>query len=472
MANIVLPYNWKPRPYQKDVWDYLANGGKRAVMCWHRRSGKDELGLHHMACASQERVATYWYCLPKYAQARKAIWEAINPHTGIRRINEAFPLAMRKTTRENEMSITFLNGSTFQVVGSDDPDSLVGSPPAGIIFSEYALSNPSAWAYLMPIFEENDGWAIFNSTPRGKNHFKKISDMASKSKDWFFDKKTADETKIFSKEQLQRILEELQDEHGEDFGHSIWLQEYFVSFEAAILGSIYGEFLAKVERSGRFLEFEVDKDIPVNTAWDLGMSDATAIWFYQVVGDEIRIIDYYESNFKEVPEYAQVVKNKAKEGGYKYATHWLPHDAKAKRLGMGGKSIMQQLQDEKIGRTVIVGVQKLQDQIAAGRKTLSKCWFLKGNEQVEKGLEYLKSYRYEYDEKKKIFRTTPEHDYTSHCASAFMTMAMSWRNPKTQEATQSFEQKLMTGALAEMTFGKIKQQHLSRMKSKRSDIYH
>jgi hypothetical protein len=251
---------------------------------------------------------------------------------------------------------------------------------------------------------------------------------------------------------------------------AMWMQEYYVSFDAAIMGSIYGEFITKIERKGQVLDFEIDKDTPVNTAWDLGRTDATAIWFYQILAGEIRVIDYYEASLKEIPEYAQVIRQKAKEGGYKYATHWLPHDAKPKRLGMGGKSIMQQLQDEKIGRTVIIPRQSIQDGIQASRATLPKCYFHKTN--TETGLEHLKNYHYEYNDEKKIFTDQPFHDNTSHGADAFRYLAMSWRNPRTQEATQSFEQQLMTGSLAQMTFGKLKQQHLKSMKSKRNEFYH
>ncbi len=470
MADIVLPNNWKPRPYQEDLWKALSSGSKRSVARWHRRAGKDDVFLHHTACSSQERVGNYWYCLPQYSQARKAMWDAVNPNTGKRRIFDAFPREIIKSVRENEMNIQFHNGSTFQLVGSDNPDSLVGSPPVGITFSEYSLSNPSTWAYLMPILEENDGWAGFNGTPRGKNHFKKLCELAERSDDWFYDVKKANETSVFSEKQLQNILLELQDQYGEEFGMSMWEQEYFVSFDAALMGSIFGEFISRIERKGHILDFEVDAEFPVNTAWDLGRTDATAIWFYQIIAGEIRIIDYYEDNLKEIPEYAQVLRTKAKEGGYNYATHWLPHDAKPKRLGMGGKSIMQQLQDEHVGRMQIVPSQSLQDQIQAGRATMAKCFFNK--QTTEDGLENLKSYHYKYDEQRKMFTTTPVHDYTSHGSSAFMTMAMSWRNPKVKEATQSFEKKLMTGALAQMTFGKIKENHLRARKSQRNRIYH
>lgn len=167
---IKLPNNWQPRNYQRPAWDYLESGGLHAELTWHRRSGKDEICMHRTACAAFERKANYWHMLPEYGQARKAIWDAVNPHTGIRRIDEAFPQELRKATRNHEMSIEFLNGSTWQLVGSDNYNSLVGSTPAGIVYSEWALSDPQVRAYLRPIIAENKGWQIFITTPRGRNH--------------------------------------------------------------------------------------------------------------------------------------------------------------------------------------------------------------------------------------------------------------------------------------------------------------
>jgi hypothetical protein len=169
-VEIDLPANWRPRPYQLALWGYLENGGLRADVAAHRRWGKDDVALNWAAVASQQRIGTYWHLLPEASQARKAIWEAINPHTGKRRIDEAFPKAMRETTLNNEMFIRFKNGSSWQVIGSDNYDSLVGAPPVGITFSEWALARPEAWTYLRPILAENGGWALFIWTPRGRNH--------------------------------------------------------------------------------------------------------------------------------------------------------------------------------------------------------------------------------------------------------------------------------------------------------------
>ncbi len=169
MPEILLPYNWQPRDYQMPLWKYLEGGGKRAINIWHRRAGKDDVCLHWAAVSAFERPATYWHMLPEYSQGRKAIWAAVNPHTGKRRIDEAFPRALRETTNENEMFIRFKNGATWQVVGSDRYDSAVGSPPAGVTFSEWALANPAAYAYLAPILLENNGCGIIDTIERHRS---------------------------------------------------------------------------------------------------------------------------------------------------------------------------------------------------------------------------------------------------------------------------------------------------------------
>jgi phage terminase large subunit len=147
MPTIRLPHNWNPRPYQLPSWRAWEKGCKREILIWHRRAGKDDVQLNKTAVAAHERIGNYWHCLPMYEQAKKAIWEAVNPNTGKRRIDEAFPLEIRKRTDNSSMVIEFKSGSIWRVVGSDNPNSLVGAPPIAITFSEWALSNPSAWAY-------------------------------------------------------------------------------------------------------------------------------------------------------------------------------------------------------------------------------------------------------------------------------------------------------------------------------------
>lgn len=468
--DITLPNNWKPRRYQLALWEALGKF-KRVCVRWHRRSGKDDVMLHDNACKAFERVGNYWYMLPEYSQCRKAIWDAINPHTGIKRVDEAFPQTIRKNTLNQEMKIEFVNGSTWQLMGSDNFDSLVGSPPVGLTFSEYALSNPSSWGFLRPILLENGGWAAFNSTPRGKNHFKNLCDLAQRSPDWFYQELTVDDTGIFTREQLDNELMELQSEHGDVYGMALYLQEYYVSFDAAIPGAIWGESCTKVELDGRLGDFPHIPGIKVHTSWDIGRSDMTAVWFYQMVNGRIRVVDYFEDNFREIPDLCAVLEGK-KESGYEYGVNWLPHDAKPLKLGMGGKTILQQFLGESvrcgIGDFTIAPNIGREDGIQAARATFPLCDFNKDT--TEDGFEHLKNYKRAYDEVKKTFSNVPVHDIHSHSSDSFRYLSLTWRQSKAAYPEMTFAERIMQGNVVGINFGQLKQQHFNQKRRERMDL--
>lgn len=462
--NISLPYNWSPRVYQVPLWNFLVTGGKRAAVSWPRRHGKDDVLLHFNALSAFKRIGNYWYMLPKYDQCRKAVWDAINPHTGKKRIDEAFPVEIRKKTLTQEMKIEFHNGSTWQLMGSDNYDTLVGSPPIGLSYSEYAISNPNSWGYLRPILLENGGWSVFNSTPRGKNHFYKMIQMAKGDKSWFSQVLTNNETKLFTNEQLLSELKELQAEHGETFGKALWLQEYFCSFEAAVPGSIWGEQIAKIEQAGHIREVPLEDDYPVHTAWDLGRDDFTCVWFFQIVADEIRILNYYQCQFKEIPDICDDIKKIAETEGYTYGTHWMPHDAFPIRLGMGGKSMMQQFMDEKIGRIGKVPSLGKDSGIRAGGVTLNRSYF---DLKCLEALEMLKGYHRKYDEIKKKFSDEPVHDENSHPADAWRYLSLTWKIARAQEPEISQLTRFHKGNVVNATFGQMKEAHFRKMRQAR-----
>lgn len=466
---IRLPHLWTPREYQRPLWTYLSKGGKRAVAKWHRRAGKDDVFLHHTAVAAHERVGNYWYLLPEYSQARKSMWDSVNPHSGKRRIDEAFPKEIRKRYSEQEMMVGFHNGSTFQLVGSDNFNSLVGSPPIGLVFSEYALSNPAAWAYLMPILEENGGWAGFNGTPRGNNHYKALCRLAQTENGWFYDERNADQTSVFTEEQLASILRQLQATHGDDYGKALFLQEYYGSFDAAIPGSVWGDCLDKAQVAGRIGRVKVDPAVLVHTAWDLGRTDATAIWFYQHVGAEIHVVGYHESALKDIPYYANFLREKKKEWGIQYGTHWLPHDARARTLAAGGKSIQQQMIDEDVGRIVIAKRLDHVDGIQGARATFPYCWF--DADACEYGIEVLRNYHYEWDEEKRVFTSMPAHDWASHGASAFRTLSLSWKRPKQASPGAPIQDRATNSYAGDITFGALKTRHLDKMRRARDELH-
>lgn len=450
-----IPHNWRPREYQLPLWRYMQNGGKRAFAVWHRRSGKDELGLHRTAVAALSRPATYWYMLPEAAQARKAIWNAINPHTGKRRIDEAFPPEIRAGINEQEMFLKIVGGSTLQIVGSDNFNSLVGSPPAGVTFSEYALSNPLAWGYLRPILLENDGWAMFNTTPRGRNHAATLFDSIKDDNNWFAEKLTVDDTGIFTPEQLERELKELIAEHGDSVGKALFKQEYYCSFDAAIMGAIYGEWIENAESEGRVINGLYDADLPVYTSWDLGYGDATAVWFYQLVNGEVHFIDYWEDTGKDAqqccevlygrkinvtalnPETSAVTKWEFGEPNehrhrskYRYHIHHQPHDAAYKLQQARGRSFAQQCYEFGV-KTVIIQATNQETAIQATRKLFPQYYF--DGERCKEGINVLRNYQFEYDSNNQVFRKLPKHDWASHGSKALEIVGRSNINTVKEE---------------------------------------
>lgn len=408
---IQVPHRWRPRPYQMPAWAAMERGRRRLAIVAHRRWGKDEIALHRTMVAAIERVGNYWHCLPEYSQGRKAIWTAVNPHTGRRRIDEAFPVELRKRTLEQEMFIEFVNGSTWQVIGSDTFDRLVGATPAGIVFSEFALANPAAWDYFRPMVTENDGWVIFISTVRGRNHFWKLAEMAKADPSWFYVNQTANDTDVFSREQLASERSELVALYGEEEGEARYRQEYLNDPAAALPGSYYGKYISALEERGAVRSVPWDVAYPVTTGWDLGIGDSTAIWWAQQVGRELRVIDYYEASGVGLEHYVKVVREKP----YIYADHLLPHDADAAELG-SGKTRRETLSDLGL-RVSVLPRAPVDDRINAVRQFLPIAVF--DERATKRGLDALRSYQREWDEKLHDFKSRPRHDWTSHGADAF-----------------------------------------------------
>lgn len=450
MPRIQIPNGWSPRKYQMPLWSYLERGGKRAISIAHRRWGKDDVAMHHACLAAHKRPATYWHMLPQASQADKAIWSAVNPHTGKRRIDEAFPKELRARTLENDMMIQLRCGATWQVVGSDNFNSLVGAPPAGVVFSEFAIANPYSWAYLKPILDENDGWAVFITTPRGRNHAHKMLEHARSTPGWFGEVSGVTQTGRFSAAQLHEQKMEYIKLFGEEAGEAMFMQEMMCSFDAAILGAYYGKEFTRIDQENRICDVPHDPSLPVFTAWDLGRTDDTAIWFYQVQWGKIRIIDHYASNGHDPKHYAEIchgreiVVDKWLENGkpasfvlgkpiagaehrakYRYADHWLPHDARPKTFA-SPRSVLEQMTDFGL-RCRIVPSLSVQDGINAARTTLPHCEF--DTKRTYAGTESLRNYRREWDPVRSMFRDNPLHDKHSHDADAFRMLSLVWKNP-------------------------------------------
>lgn len=409
----MLPANdWEPRPYQRKLWRYLSNGGKYAVAVWHRRAGKDEMALHWTAISAHKRIGNYWHMLPQYSQARKAIWDAINPHTGKRRIDEAFPVELRKSTNNHEMKIEFLCGSIWQVVGSDNFNSLIGSPPIGVVFSEWSVADPMAYAYLSPILAENNGWAVFIYTARGYNHGYSTYQGAREDDTAFAELLTADETGAISSEALKRQLKTYQDLYGPEAGESFYRQEFFNDWSAANIGAVIGAAIERADKQGRIADFIPD-DQSVHISSDIGFRDTAAWWFWQPKYGGYDIVDYDQGVGMDADDWIERLKQKP----YKIAKIWLPHDARAKTFQSKHSAVERFLEAFGGGKVDIVPQGKIADRINAARVVAERCRFHQTN--CKLGLNGLRSWNFEYDEEKRIYSKEPIHDWASHPGDAF-----------------------------------------------------
>lgn len=412
---IRLPAGWSARRYQRQAWDFVKRGGRRAVLIWHRRAGKDSLCLNFAACAAHARVGVYWHMLPTAAQGRKVVWDGVGKD-GRKFVDTAFPRAIRCGTNKTEMKIELKNGSIWQVVGSDNYNNLIGANPVGVVFSEYALGDPAAWDYIRPILAENDGWAIFAYTPRGRNHGHRLWRMAAANPGWFCQVLTVDDTAMIPPAAIE-------EERQAGMAEELVQQEFYCSFDASLVGSYYGPQIAKARKEGRIGRVPHDPAKPVHTVWDIGIGDSTAIWFVQAVGRERRFIDYYEASGVGVAHYIRVCQEKAQAGDWVWGRHYGPHDLDDDEWGTG-KSRRQTAKE--LGfRFDIVPKWTIDDGIQAARNVLPQCWF--DETACERGIDALSSYRKEWDDKLKMFRDKPLHDWSSHGADAFRYFAVGFK---------------------------------------------
>jgi phage terminase large subunit len=413
---IQLPANgWRPRPYQMGLWGYLENGGRKAVAVWHRRSGKDEVALHRIACAAFERPANYWHMLPESAQARKAIWDAVNPATGKRRIDEALPHELRSSYREQEMHIGLKSGGSYQLVGSDNYNSLVGSTPAGVVYSEWALAKPQADGYLMPILAENKGWSLYIYTPRGRNHGLTTLRAAQADPDAFAQVLTVEDTGALPKDVLEAQKRDYIAKHGEEHGESLFRQEYYCSFDAANIGAILGRAVERLEQAGRITDdVAYDPDgAPVQISSDIGFHDTASWWVWQPRVGGFAIVDYDGASGLDADDWIERIK----ANGYKIGKIWLPHDARAKTFQSKHSSVERFLMAFGVDKVAVVPQTSKRDRINAARRVLPSCAF--HETRCFKGLEGLRDWSYEWNEDTGEFSREPLHNWASHPGDAY-----------------------------------------------------
>jgi hypothetical protein len=374
----------------------------------HRRAGKTVACVQKLiagALRCQLPSPRYAYVAPLYTQAKDVAWE----------YTRSFAARLSAIPNESELRVDLPNGARIRLYGADNPDRLRGLYLDGVILDEYADMRPSVWGEVIrPMLADRGGWATFIGTPKGHNGFYDLWQEAQRDDRWYGVMLRASETGLLTPEELADARKSMSEDQ--------YLQEFECSFEAAIQGAYFASQMRAMRADGRLGKVTVDPAQPVHTAWDIGKSDATAIWFFQARGQMIHLIDYYESSGEGVEHYARVLREKERERGWRYGRHYGPHDLDNSHWVLPGRETVQQVaRNLGIEFVVVPRVANKQDAIEAARNWLSMCWI--DAEHCTQGVEALDHYRKAWDDERRTWRPRPEHDWASHGADALMTGA-------------------------------------------------
>lgn len=411
------------------------------VVC-HRRAGKTVAAINDVIKSGiTSRDSLFAYIAPYRSQAKAVAWEML----------KQYAKPVMKASNETDLSVDLINGSRIRLYGADSADSMRGLGFDGVFMDEYGDFRPSVWGNVIrPTLSDKLGWAVFAGTPKGKNQFWEVYDNATKiPADWYSMKLPASKSGLIHQSELDAAKQQLSEDQ--------YMQEYECSFEAAIVGAIYGVEMRVADDEGRITKVPYDDAVPVHTAWDLGWKDDTAIWWYQVVKGEVHVLEHYAVSGATIQDLCRVVTDKT----YQYGLHHLPHDARAKTLAAQGKAIIEQMAEHLgINTLRIVPNIGVQDGIQAVRRMMPRVWFDAVG--CGEGVEALRQYQREYDEDKKAFRSSPLHNWASHPSDSFRILAVAERREPGTETAPSSPNVLMAGPENKATLNDMWEDRTSR----------
>ncbi len=419
MSRVTIPY--KPR---EAFASYHDSPKRFSLTVAHRRAGKTVARINKLireAIECDKLNPRFGYLAPFYVQAKDIAWLYLKHY--------ASPvLEYGGKVNESELSITFPhNGAIVKLYGAENAERMRGLYFDGIVIDEaQGISKTVLTTIILPALADRLGWLDVSGTPRGwENLLGELVKIARNNPDeWFLQILRASQTGLIPQDELNRQRQLMPENEYE--------QEFECNFEAAITGAVYGSKMSEALKSERIGSVSYDPEMPTYTSWDLGFDDSTAIWFWQIAKQEIRLIDYYEASGQDIGHYCDVLHAR----NYTYDVHYVPHDAANKLLAAGGRSIYQQMREllPQKQRISIIAATSQQNSIEAARKTIEICWF--DETKCERGIDALRQYQFEYDDDKKTFRSKPLHNWASHGADAFEIIGQVWRNPPEPKKTE------------------------------------
>ncbi len=438
---ITLPHHFNPRSYQQPLLEYFERGGKRADCAWHRRSGKGTRAVAGITIPKMlERVGLYLHTFPTAAQARKIIWDGIN-RQGMRFLDH-FPRELVADMNQVEMSVTLTNGSRWELWGTDFFDRLVGTNPVGVVYDEFALQDVRARQFLQPALRENGGWELIIGTFRGKNHAWKLHESVKGNPEWFTSHLTVEDTCRDAPGEDGRpviSLADIEADRRDGMEEALIQQEYFLDVNTGLVGAYYTRQLAQARAEGRIRQVPYNPRLLTQTWHDLGVSDSHAVLWTQIDGRFVYVIDCLSVTGEGLPYVAMELRNRVYHYD-RYRSHHAPHDISTTEWGTG-KTRLEQAREHGIFFNLVPRISRA-DGINAARSFLDRCVF--DAEKCEPLLAALANYHKEYDERTKLFRDAPAHDWSSHFADAFRYLAVGFREGIDQPTEQTETHALMS----------------------------
>jgi hypothetical protein len=352
------------------------------------------------ALRCRQKAPRFAYVAPYFSQAKDVAWSYLKTYTA--------PIP-GVAANESELRVDLPNGGRVRLYGADNYERLRGLYFDGLVLDEYGDMDPRAWQeVLRASLADRLGWAIFIGTPRGLNHFAEAWERAQSDPEWLTMSLKASATGLLPADELANARREMSEEQ--------YLAEFECSFAASVVGAYFGREMQAADADGRICRVPYQPETAVETWWDLGVDDATAIWFTQTVGREVHAIDYYEQSGEGLAHYAKVLQDR----GYVYGAHHAPHDIRVRELG-SGRSRLETAANLGIKFQIVPDI-GLMDGIEAARNFLARCWF--DREKTERGRLALTSYRKTWDEKRRVFQSHPLHDWASNAADGFRYLAV------------------------------------------------
>lgn len=420
---IKVPYGMIPRHYQIEFLQAVREG-KNVCSVIHRRAGKDVISVQAWLLRALTRVGTHVYLFPLIQQARAVIWKGMD-FDG-RPFLAAIPDALISKKNEARMEIELINGSRMVLGGSNNYNGLMGTNPVTIIYSEFSLHNPLARQYLNPILVQNRGIEIFQFTPRGKNHGWEVMDQVRDNPRYFVQHLTCEQTFVDPEKTIRVIPESfIVEAKAMGMSEEHIRQEFYCDFDVGNIGAYFTREMSDMEQEGRLTFVKPNPALPLHTVWDLGGTDATACWLFQLEGRYINLVGLIHDSGYGLKWYLDKVEQLRQSFGCRWGNHFMPHDVKQAHQGWEQAESRLMIARQHGWFFQVTPKVNFEDGIEAMRYIFPKMRIDKTNCQI--GIRAIREYQRQYDEQRACYQSKPMDNWATHIVDALRYLAVNYR---------------------------------------------